>query len=172
MGLEKLVLDDILSVTAFAKEHEVEFVKLVERQIQKSEESAFREAQTEYAKATTRIAEIDRIINGMYEDKIRGLLPAERFAKMLSEYEAEQRVLNARSAKLKTEIDSERERAESTGRFLNLVRRFTDITELTHELAVTFINRIIVGKLERIDGKKHQTVRIVYNIIGELEKVE
>ena len=109
VALEKLVLDDIRSVTAFAKEHEAEFVTLLERQIQKSEESAFREAQTKYAKATTRIAEIDRIINGMYEDKIRGLLPAERFAKMLSEFEAEQRDLNERSAKLKTELDSERE---------------------------------------------------------------
>ncbi|MEA4898658.1 MAG: recombinase family protein [Christensenellaceae bacterium] len=172
MALEKLVLDDIRSVTAFAKEHEPEFVVMVERQIQKSEESAFREAQTEYAKATARIAEIDRVISGMYEDKIRGLLPAERFAKMLSEFESEQKALNERAAKLKIEIDSQKKKAESADRFLNLVRRFTDITELTHELAATFINRIIVGRLERIDGKKHQTVRIVYNIIGELEKTE
>ena len=172
MALEKLALDDIRSVTAFAKEHEPEFVVMVERQIQKSEESAFREAQTEYAKATVRITEIDRVINGMYEDKIRGLLPAERFAKMLSEFEAEQKTLNERATGLKIEIDSQKKKAESADRFLNLVRRFTDITELTHELAATFINRIIVGRLERIDGKKHQTVRIVYNIIGELEQTK
>lgn len=172
VALEKLVLDDIRSVTAFAKEHETEFVALVERQMQKAEESAFREAQGEYAKATARIVEIDRIISGMYEDKIRGLLPAERFAKMLSEFETEQKGLNERSAKLKTEIDAQSEKAESTGRFLALVRRFTDISELSHELAATFINRIVVGPLERIDGKKHQTVRIVYNIIGELEQTK
>jgi negative regulator of genetic competence, sporulation and motility len=108
----------------------------------------------------------------MYEDKIRGLLPAERFAKMLSEFEAEQKTLNERAAKLKIEVDSQKTKAESANRFLSLVRRFTDITEITHELAATFINRIIVGPLERIDGKKHQTVRIVYNIIGELEQTE
>jgi len=145
---------------------------MVERHMRKSEESAVREAQAEYAKATSRITEIDRIINGLYEDKTRGLLPAERFAKMLAEYEAEQKALNERSAKLKAEIDVEVEKGESAGRFLVLVRKFTDITELTHELAATFINRIIVGRLERIDGKKHQTVRIVYNIIGELGKDE
>lgn len=172
VALEKLVLDDIRSVTAFAKEHETEFVALVERQMQKAEESAFREAQGEYAKATARIVEIDRIISGMYEDKIRGLLPAERFAKMLSEFETEQKGLNERSAKLKTEIDAQSEKVESTGRFLALVRRFTDISELSHELAATFINRIVVGPLERIDGKKHQTVRIVYNIIDELEQTK
>ena len=73
---------------------------------------------------------------------------------------------------MRGEIEDQNEKAESTDRFLALVRRFTDITELTHELAATFINRIVVGPLERIEGKKHQTVRIVYNIIGELEKTE
>ncbi len=97
---------------------------------------------------------------------------AERFAKMLSEFETEQKALNERSTKLKTEIDSQKKKAESADRFLALVRRFTDISELTHELSATFINRIVVGPLERIEGKKHQTVRIVYNIIGELEKTE
>ena len=96
----------------------------------------------------------------------------ERFAKMLVEYEAEQKVLSERSAKLKVEIDAETEKAESAGRFLDLVRKFTDITELTHELAATFIKKIFVGRYERTNGKKHQKVRIVYNIIGELEKVK
>ena len=162
--------DDIRSVTAFAREHEDEFVEMVERQIRKSEEGALREAQAEYAKATTRTTEIDRVIKGLYEDKIRGVLSAERLAKMLAEFDAEQKTLSERSDKLKTEIDTETEKAESAGRFLTLVRKFTDMTELTHELAATFIQKIIVGKLERIDGKKHQKVRIVYNIIGELDK--
>ena len=144
-AIERLVLDDIRSVTALAREHEAEFVAMVERQVRKSEETAVRDAQAEYAKATIRISEIDRVINGLYEDKIRGLLPIERFAAMLREYETEQKVLKERSAKLKSEIDTENEKTESAGKFIALVRRFTDITELTHELTATFINRIIVG---------------------------
>lgn len=169
VALEKLVLNDIRAITAFAKDHEAEFATMVERQVRKSEEGAIREAQAEYGKATTRVAEIDRIINGLYEDKVHGLLPADRFSKMLSEYDAEQKALSERSAMLKAEIDAETEKVENADRFLALVRKFTDITELTHELAATFIHRIFVGQLERVDGKKHQGVRIVYNIIGELE---
>jgi len=168
VAIERLVLEDLRRVTAFAKERETEFAALVEGQMRKSEESALREARAEYDRATARAAEIDRVINGMYEDKIRGLLPGERFAKMLAEYEAEQQALRSRASELKETLDSESEKAQSVNRFLALVRRYTDMSALTGEIAATFIDRIIVGPLERVDGKKHQTVRILYNIVGEV----
>jgi len=168
VALEQLILEDIRRVTAFAKEREAEFTALVEGQMRKAEDNALREAQAEYTRAAARADEIDRIINGLYEDKIRGLLPAERFAKMLAEFETEQQALCSRASELITTLDSESEKSQSVNRFLALVRRYTDISELTGEVAATFIHRIIVGPLERVDGKKHQFVRILYNIVGEV----
>ena len=170
VALEHLVLQDLWDITSFAREHEAEFTEMAERQIRRAEETAFRDMQSEFNKASERVNEIDRVINGLYEDKVRGLLPADRFAKMLTEYEAEQKTLSARAAELQTTISAETEKADRACRFLALVRKYTDMKELTHEIAAAFIEKVIVGKLERIDGKKHQTVRIVYNIIGELEK--
>ena len=168
VALEQLVLEDLRRVTAFAKEREAEFAALVEGQMRRAEESALKEAQAEYSRATARADEIDRIINGLYEDKVRGLLPAERFAKMLAEYETEQQGLRGRAVELKLTLDSESEKARSVNRFLKLVQRYTDMSELTGEIAATFIDRIIVGPLGRKDGRKHQTVRIVYSIVGEV----
>jgi len=168
VALEQLILEDIRRVTAFAKEREAEFTALVEGQMRKAEDNALREAQAEYTRATARANEIDRIINGLYEDKVRGLLPVERFAKMLAEFETEQQGLRSRAAELKLTLDNEDEKARSVNRFLALVRRYTDMSELTGEIAATFIDRIIVGPLERVDGKKHQFVRILYNIVGEV----
>ena len=87
---------------------------------------------------------------------------------MLAEFEAEQQGLRGRASELKLTLDSESEKAQSVNRFLALVRRYTDMSELTGEIAATFIDRIIVGPLERVDGKKHQTVRILYSIIGDV----
>jgi len=168
VALEQLVLEDIRRVTAFAKEREAEFAAQVEGQMRKAEESVVKEAQAEYDRAAARALEIERVINGMYEDKIRGLLPAERFAKMLAEYEAEQQTLRGRASELKATLDNENEKSQSVNRFLTLVRRYTDMSELTGEIAATFIDRIIVGPLERVDGKKHQTVRILYSIVGDV----
>ncbi len=172
LTLERLVLEDIRQVTAFAREHEDEFTQIVERQIGKSEAYAMREAQAEYAKSQTRIAEIDRIINGLYEDKVSGLVSAERFARMMNDFEQEQQRLRDRCIQLKQNIDQQVEKSESAERFLSLVRRYTDIRELTHEIVSAFLEKIIVGPLERIDGKKHQEIRIIYNIIGEMESMK
>ena len=169
VAVEFLVLQDLQKITAFAAEHVTEFIGLVERQMRRTEEAAFRDMQSEYAKAAARIDEIDRVINGLYEDKVKGMLPAERFTKMLAEYESEQKKLAARAAELQTAIHTETEKANSADKFLALVKKYTDMKELTHEIAAAFIDKVIVGKLERIDGKKHQTVRIIYNIIGEIQ---
>jgi hypothetical protein len=142
---------------------------MVSRKLGSAEAKAIKAAQKECIIAERRIGEIDRIISGLYEDKIKGVLPAERFAKMLSEYEAEQRELSNRAAVLKAEISAESDKAQSADRFIALVRKYTDMTELTHEIVAAFIDKIIVGKQERIDGAKHQTVKIIYNIIGEMD---
>jgi DNA invertase Pin-like site-specific DNA recombinase len=168
-NIEALVLEDLQKITAFAKASEKEFVEMVSRKLGSAEAKAIKAAQKECITAERRIGEIDRIISGLYEDKIKGVLPAERFAKMLSEYEAEQRALSDRVAALHEEVTAETDKAQSADKFLTLVRKYTDMTELTHEIVAAFIDRIIVGKLERIDGVKHQTVKIIYNIIGEMD---
>jgi len=169
MALEKLVLDDIRGVTTFAKDYEDEFAALVGRQAKMAEESALRDAQLEHDRAAARSAEIDRIIRGLYEDRIKGILPVERFTDWQTEYDTEQKGLTERLAKLNSTLNNESEKAARADKFLALVRKYTDITKLTNELVATFVSRIIVGLLERIDGKKQQTVRIVYYLVGELD---
>ena len=53
-------------------------------------------------------------------------------------------------------------------RFLALVRKYTDLQELSAELIREFVERIYVHQTERIDGRKVQRIRIVWNCIGEL----
>ena len=47
------------------------------------------------------------------------------------------------------------------------MRKYTDIRELTAEVIREFVERIYVHEAERIDGKRVQRIRIVWNCIGE-----
>ena len=89
---------------AFAREHEDDFVKMVEKKTRRQGEDAVREGEKEYAEAKKRIEEIDQIINQLYEDKVSGGLSAERFSIMLTKYEEEQETLrgNAKSCRCKS----------------------------------------------------------------------
>ena len=52
-------------------------------------------------------------------------------------------------------------------RFLGLVRKYTDIKELNAEIIREFVDQIYVHQTERINGRKIQRIRIVWNCIGE-----
>ena len=86
---------------------------------------------------------------------------------MSENYENEQKALEARVTELHSMITSEQEANANADRFLNLVKKYTDIHELTAEIIREFVERIYVHQTERIDGKRVQRIRIVWNCIGE-----
>ena len=88
---------------------------------------------------------------------------------MTTNYEIEQHTLESRVAELKSTMTSEKESALGVDHFLALVRKYTDIQELTAEIIREFVEKIYVYKAERIDGKRVQRIRIVYNCIGDFD---
>ncbi len=68
---------------------------------------------------------------------------------------------------LKALIATEKESSNVDG-FLSIVRKYTDIKELTPELIREFVEKVYVYKTERVDGFKIQRIRIVWNCIGEV----
>lgn len=54
-------------------------------------------------------------------------------------------------------------------RFLKIVRRYSEIAELSGEIFRYFIEKIIVYKAEKIDGVRAQRIRIIYNCIGAID---
>lgn len=129
-----------------------------------------RDSKKELEQAQARITKLDYIIQRLYEDNIEGKISNVRFAKMSDNYEEEQSTLTMRIAELKTLIANENENADNTDRFLAIVRKYTDITEFTAALIREFVEKIYVYKTERIDGKKVQRIKIIWNCIGEFNK--
>ena len=53
--------------------------------------------------------------------------------------------------------------------FLDMVRKYTDITELTPNILCEFIDKIVVYHRENIHGEMVQRVEIYYKMIGFVE---
>ncbi|MFY9426944.1 MAG: DUF4368 domain-containing protein [Caldicoprobacterales bacterium] len=53
--------------------------------------------------------------------------------------------------------------------FLKLVKKYTEIEELDAEIISEFVDKIIVFKAEKINGKRQQKIRIYYNCIGAID---
>lgn len=165
--IEEALLDDIRRITAFAREHEDEFLQMVTQKTKSALDRSLRENKRELEQATQRIRKLDEIIQRLYEDNIEGKISDERFAKMTANYEAEQHTLEQRVAELRASIATEKESALNADHFLTLVRKYTEIPELTAEIIREFVERVYVYKAEKVDGKRVQRIKIIYNCIGE-----
>ena len=52
--------------------------------------------------------------------------------------------------------------------FIREIRQYATIQELDETVLNRLINRILVGEVRKVDGKKTQEIKIVYNFVGEI----
>ena len=169
--VEEILLRELRLITAYAREHEEDFIQLVTRHSEKELTRQLRDSTRELEQAEERIGKLDSIIQRLYEDNVEGKISDERFAKLSASYEAEQNQLESRKAELTEFIDASKEQRLNVDSFLGMVRKYTDITELTAEIIRSFVEKIEVLKPEKVPGTrtKKQTIVIYWNFIGAVE---
>ena len=172
--LEQLVLEELQWVTAFARSDRAKFTEAIRSEKDKAHQKALRTKTAQLAKDEKRIAELDIIINRLYEDHVAGKFSDDRFEKFLSTYEGEQAALTAEAGVLRTEISAAKEKADCIDKFLKLCAVYTDFTELTAEVARTFIEKVVVHEAVKAPGHKwkklSQQIDIHFTFIGEVPK--
>ncbi len=164
--IEDILLNAIRSVTIFAREHEDEFVALIAKKSRKSADKAMRDAKKALEQAENRVRKLDVLIQRLYEDNVDGKVSDERFAKLTATYEDEQKTLSARMDELQVTVAKESETAANVDGFLAIVKKCTDIPELTAEIVREFIEKVYISHPEVVDGKRTQKIVIVWNCIG------
>lgn len=91
--LKLFVLQRIFNVTALFFDDAMAFEEAAKKQHFQEAEKEAQKRKREIAQAEKRIAELDRIFKRIYEDDISGTISHERFLKLSTDYEAEQREL-------------------------------------------------------------------------------
>ena len=171
-AIEDIVLYDLQRVLGMAKGQETEFVSMLQEKNKKMTKSDLSEKAKECDEAEKRIAVLDRIIQNIYEDKVSGTLSEERFIKLSKNYESEQAELTDKVKFLKDELMAVQKETADINKFMRLIKRYTEITELNAEIVRTFIDKIYVHKGEKAQGGHRQTIEIIYNCVGAIPEME
>ena len=153
---------------AFAKEHEQEFLEIVQNEHEKELRKKMLSQTHELEEAEKRIQALDRIIQNLYEDKVCGNLTEERFVKMSQSYEQEQRELKERAYYLQQELSKAKEQSDNVTRFMRSIRKYTEIAELTPEIAREFVQKVVVYQAEKINGRRMQRIELYFNGVGQI----
>lgn len=176
-AVRAVVLESIQKTTAYVREHEQEFAEKLR------EASALRQGETvkthrkQISKNERRIAELDGLFESVYEDKVKGVLTEERFAQMSAKYEREQEELRGQNAALKAEVDAFINDGEKADKFIEIVRRYTRIDELTAPILHEFIERVEIhegvwseqNEHDTRRGTRSQQIDVYLNYVGKFD---
>jgi hypothetical protein len=67
-------------------------------------------------------------------------------------------------------LEEEKNIRGNARRFLKLVKKYTDISELTAEIVRVFIDRIVIHQAQGYGKNRTQVIDIYYNFIGLLRE--
>lgn len=172
--VERILLSEINRMLAFIRDRESEFVELLTKNNEKTLNKQLCDCTKEMEQSMQRIAKLDTIIQRLYEDNIEGKISDERFAKMTTTYEQEQKDLEAKVTILQETISKLKGQQLNIDSFLTQVRKYTAVKELDAEIIRSLVERIDVFQSEKIPGMrtKKQTILIHWNFIGAIDLPE
>ena len=151
-----------LNIQAFEKE----FVRKQLESYDADKKKELTAKRRELEKAKKRIAEIDKLIQRIYEDNVSGKLSEERFATLSNTFETEQKKLKEKLPEMESYLEAETDKTVNLQKFVQKVKAITEPTELTGDLVHEFIDKIVVSAAHYLDGKRYQIIDIYYNGVG------
>ena len=168
--VERIVLENLKEVIQYVSNYEDEFVQMIMDSDMRQRNRELAQKKKRLAEIQKRIGKLDTIFQRIYEDNIIGKLSDERFMKMSKGYEDEQHTLQTEANEIQSELQQEEKKSVDVKRFLAIVKKYTDLTELTPEILREFIDKIIVHAPDKSSGRRLQEIEIIYNHIGEFDR--
>ena len=166
--LEELVLSDIQmhAWEVCMKEKEVIRRMTEQKQTQDRQQNA---AMEKSAKALRkRLAELERLIQSVYEDKVLGKIPEEICVRLMAGYQTEQGEKRAQLESVEKKLEEYRKVQEDVREWAALIRSYRDADILDRDMLLRLVDRIEVGETRMVDGEKEREVRICYKFVGDI----
>ena len=116
--------------------------------------------------AKQRISDLDKLFSRIYEDNILGRLSDERYSRMASEYESEQkRLISEVEENERTLIELQKQTVDMKMLYQGLME-FTEMKQLTPTVVNKLIERIEIHNNEKKHSRGHVKVDIYFTAVG------
>ncbi len=127
-------------------------------------------AKKELLKIEKRLQELDNLFAKMYEDRAKEAITERNFAMLSAKYQEEQTQLENKTHELKAKLDKSAQDADGAEKWLLLIRKYTELTELTAPLLNELIDKIVVHQAENDEnGSRTQEIEIFYRFVGKID---
>ena len=153
-------------MTGYILRHEAHFRAVMEEQLWLESSEQIRIRRKRLERNENSIAELKRLFIRIYEDNACGRLSDERFDMLSLTYETEQKQLETECVTLRQEIEVQERQIENLEQFIQRVRKYEDSDELTPYALRELVKAIYIEAPDKSSGKRHQGIRISYDLVG------
>ena len=162
--IEAVVLADIRSMAEFViNDEDAARSAFLSKKAQQTEYQS--KADTKKMNETkARLEELENLMQSVYEDKVLGKIPEHICVNLLQKYETEQQTLKSELTGLEERLSAERRDKTDVEEFIQRLKKYFDIQELTREICLELIEYITVG--EKSDDKP-RNINIYYKFLDK-----
>lgn len=120
------------------------------------------EEQKRFRDGKYRLAELEKLIPSIYEDKVLGKIPEEVCVHLLEKYQTEQKSLSEEVTKLEAKLNAVRQDESDVEEFIRRLKKYTDVQELTREICLELIEYITVDEYAK---DRSREIHIYYKLL-------
>lgn len=166
--LEEMILSDIQARAWEVCVREKETIRYVteQKQTQGRQEAAAIEKSAKILKK--RLAELERLIQSVYENKVLGKIPEDVCVRLMTGYQSEQAEKTAHLKSLKGKLSEYRKVQDDVWEWAAFIRQYRDADTLDRDMLLKLVDRIEVGEGRMVDGEKVRDIRIYYKFVGDI----
>lgn len=166
--LEELVLKDLHQLISAIHFDEKQLLEKLKSRFDIQEIKKQDSLRKQLSRFKKRSKELDTIIQKLYEKQLLDEISDERFRKLTDSYESEQVELNQQIVRLQEVLISQTESKENVDKFMQTIRRYTNLETLTTQLVNELIDKIIVHQPTGRGKNRQVMIELHYRFIGEL----
>ena len=167
--LIEVVLTDIRAKAELAKRDPDSLIERIQTQRRVATAEQVKRARVTLATIEKRLAELSKLTQAIYEDKVMGRIPETVCVQLMNQYEAERTEKLEQRAHLSGELEAYQQETDDVQQWLSLIREYAKLEELDRPTLLRLINRIDIGERKVENGREVRDICIHYNFVGYIE---
>lgn len=162
--INAIVLADIRYMASLVVENEEEARNRFLAQKAQVNERQTAEEKKRLKDGKYRLEELQKLIPSIYEDKVLGKIPEDVCVNLLEKYQSEQKALSAQVEELEAKLSAVKQDEQDAEEFIRRLKKYTDVRELTREMALELIEYITV---DAYAADRPRDIHIYYKLLDK-----
>lgn len=164
--LSELVLEDIRTKAEIVDCREAEMVRRMTERMQSQNTQEIAAVGKTVKAIRKRMAELERLLQSVYEDKVKGKIPEAVCVELMNKYQTERTEKAGQLKGLERQMEDSQTVQSDVREWVGLIRQYRNLEALDRETLLRLIDKIEIGEQQIVDGQKEREIKIYYKFVG------